>query len=210
VIDTTNLISPTVTYIAEAKMFVCDSCGAYASDERAIMHDATCNPMDTRKFIEVIEEANRLEDEGIGIELKELRLIFAGKAIFTIRSKKTGNRFTFRFKRAKETDRFPNPVFFVSVLSGPNNIDDYEYIGSISANGKSFRPRKNYPTDERHTTIKQLLFWLLNKMNDIAYTDIKAQAELFHAGYCMRCGRILTVPESIISGLGPECKKLKP
>jgi len=28
---------------------------------------------------------------------------------------------------------------------------------------------------------------------------------VFHEGACGRCGRTLTVPESIASGFGPEC-----
>src|SRR5882672_9405186 len=29
--------------------------------------------------------------------------------------------------------------------------------------------------------------------------------EIWHSGSCGRCGRTLTVPESVLSGFGPEC-----
>lgn len=32
--------------------------------------------------------------------------------------------------------------------------------------------------------------------------------EIWHEGKCGRCGRQLTVPESIESGFGPECVKM--
>jgi len=32
--------------------------------------------------------------------------------------------------------------------------------------------------------------------------------DIYHNGNCARCGRVLTTPESILIGLGPECVKL--
>jgi hypothetical protein len=34
---------------------------------------------------------------------------------------------------------------------------------------------------------------------------LPAGVEVWHEGHCMRCGRALTVPESISTGLGPVC-----
>jgi hypothetical protein len=35
--------------------------------------------------------------------------------------------------------------------------------------------------------------------------NLPEQVEVHHEGRCGRCGRALTVPESIESGFGPEC-----
>jgi len=35
--------------------------------------------------------------------------------------------------------------------------------------------------------------------------DVSTLVEVHHEGRCGRCGRALTVPESIKSGFGPEC-----
>jgi hypothetical protein len=32
------------------------------------------------------------------------------------------------------------------------------------------------------------------------------EMEVEHSGHCGRCGRLLTVPSSVQSGLGPECQ----
>lgn len=36
-------------------------------------------------------------------------------------------------------------------------------------------------------------------------TELPPNYGMFHAGRCGRCGRLLTTPESIESGLGPDC-----
>ena len=36
---------------------------------------------------------------------------------------------------------------------------------------------------------------------------IPEHLEIFHEGRCCACGRKLTTPESILSGIGPECAK---
>ena len=49
------------------------------------------------------------------------RFIFAGAAIFTLVSRRTGERRTFKVERAKKGgDTRP---WFVSVLYGPNNVE---------------------------------------------------------------------------------------
>ena len=52
--------------------------------------------------------------------------IFAGKAIFTITNTNTGNRFTYRVRKAKDND-----IYFVSVLTGSDNTSSYSFIGYI-------------------------------------------------------------------------------
>ncbi len=57
------------------------------------------------------------------IDTKEaLKFMFAGKSTVTFLNSQTGNRFTFKLKSAKESN-----IFFVSVLTGPDN---YSYIGT--------------------------------------------------------------------------------
>ena len=51
-----------------------------------------------------------------------LKFIFAGKSIVTFMNTKTGNRFTYKVKQAKDSN-----MFFVSVLNGPEN---FAYIGT--------------------------------------------------------------------------------
>jgi hypothetical protein len=55
-----------------------------------------------------------------------LRFIFGGNATFTIRSAKTGDRFTYKIRQPEI-----GKPFFVSVLAGQNNETDFDYIGFV-------------------------------------------------------------------------------
>lgn len=63
-------------------------------------------------------------------EFVPLAFVLAGRATFTASSTK-GGRFTFRVKRARERDDDFAARWFVSVLTGPDNGDDYTYLGTI-------------------------------------------------------------------------------
>lgn len=118
------------------------------------------------------------------------KFVLGGKAHFTIVSKKTEVRFTFKLTKAKEKE-----VFWAYLLRGPNNEMDYKYIGAF-ANG-SF-----YAKELGSTSVKALTWFLENLFAD----KLSNNLELWHVGKCARCGRKLTVPESIDSGFGPECR----
>lgn len=119
------------------------------------------------------------------------RFVFGGNSIFTIRSKKTGNRFTFRVKKSKNPYK---DVFWVSLLNGSDNVSDYKYIGAFSD--------KYYAKNNLKALSTSAIRWFLeglDKGRDLG------DLEIFHAGRCGRCARLLTVPESVESGFGPEC-----
>lgn len=127
------------------------------------------------------------------------RFVYAGNAIFTLRSAKTGNRFTYKVTAKKGGD-----ISFVGLLTGPNNDRDYSYLGLLShdtgdrlmgvGKGKSCAS-----PDAPSAKAFQYLLDYLWKRND------GKSLEIWHEGRCGRCGRKLTVPESVAAGLGPEC-----
>jgi hypothetical protein len=45
--------------------------------------------------------------------------------------------------------------------------------------------------------------YVLNKLKITNYLNF----EVWHEGKCGKCGRALTVPSSILTGIGPECSK---
>jgi hypothetical protein len=49
------------TYIPEAKVIVCDDCGAYARANGEVKHYATCKPGECAEWAKSYEEASRLE-----------------------------------------------------------------------------------------------------------------------------------------------------
>lgn len=120
--------------------------------------------------------------------------ILAGNATFTITSKRTGARFTFKVRQPKE-----DAPHFVSLLSGPNNDEDYNFLGTIFSSGEFHHGRKSRITPDAPSA--KAFAWLWRHRDNLPADKV----EVHHCGRCCRCGRTLTVPESIESGIGPEC-----
>jgi hypothetical protein len=134
-------------------------------------------------------------------------------------SAKTGTRFTYRVKRKDQGGEFR--PWFVSVLVGPQNEHDYQYLGCIF-------PLRNYPGRSRYfhghkskitsDALSNLAFaWTFQALEYVPHSAgvqreatlaTLTQIEVWHEGRCGRCGRKLTVPDSIARGLGPECAGL--
>ena len=122
-----------------------------------------------------------------------LKFMFAGKSIFTFLNTKTGNRFTYKIKQAKDSN-----LFFVSVLTNP---DVYTYIGTC-VEGNYKHGKKSVISTESQSV--KVFDFMLSKLKTDNLPDF---LELWHEGFCGKCGRRLTVPSSILNGLGPDCIK---
>lgn len=133
-----------------------------------------------------------------------LRFVLGGNATFTLKSARTGDRYTFRVRRAAD-----KPRFFVSTLIGSSNETDYAYLGYFDTmnggtvlscrNGEYLLPgKKGRPSDVRFKAVN----WLLR---NLARHTLPLTVEFWHEGRCARCGRKLTDPDSIARGFGPEC-----
>lgn len=140
------------------------------------------------------------------------QFITAGDAIFTIeipaehRPADAKPHYTYRVEHVKANDRYPES-YFVKVLTGPENTDDYTYLGKL-----------NVEYGEVTTTAKSRSYagtYLLRILNRVLDKIWRQEQESFerlgfkvhHEGRCGRCGALLTVPASIESGFGPECIK---
>ena len=122
-----------------------------------------------------------------------LKFIFSGKSTVTFLNTDSGNRFTFKVKQAKDSN-----LFFVSLLNGP---DKYSYIGTaIEGN---FRHGKKSIISKDAQSVK-VFDYVLNKLKLNTLPEI---IEVWHEGSCGKCGRPLTVPSSILAGIGPSCAK---
>lgn len=130
------------------------------------------------------------------------RFITGGKAIFTVKSRKTGARFTFHFTRPDDEPGKPRPIW-ARVLTGPDNTNDYTFAGTFWPAGEGFEYRRSSKvslTDAAPSLVA--LRWFMANLGD---EERMAQMEVFHEGRCCRCGRRLTVPSSIEAGIGPDC-----
>lgn len=135
------------------------------------------------------------------------RFMLGGAATLTIESAKTGTRFTYKVSlpRDKETgaiDRLAN-IRFVSVLTGQSNESDYTYLGYIRDSLYMHGTKKSRIS--RDAPSAKAFEWFYRMV--IMQQTLPDTLKVFHEGKCGRCGRKLTVPESIRSGIGPECIK---
>lgn len=141
------------------------------------------------------------------LPLSEARkFILAGNATFTVVSVKTGKRFTYTLaapklnKDGSPADKETTPVRFLRVRTGGDEDQrSYAFAGTVF-NGKEFRASPKARIPENAPSV-QAFRWLLKYVINGDSKD----AEIWHAGRCGRCGRQLTVPSSILTGLGPEC-----
>ena len=140
------------------------------------------------------------------------KFLTGGNATFTLVSRKTGTRYTFRVRKADKRQSGPDR-FFVSTLIGSDNERDYAYLGSFTTmHGTAYAVqshrgsvlcagKKGKPDDVRFKGLN----WLLNTLYANRFTALPEQVEVWHEGRCARCARKLTDPASIERGFGPEC-----
>lgn len=126
--------------------------------------------------------------------------ILAGRAVFTVVNPK-GERYTFKVSK-KENEDGRKPVYFVALLTGPNNEADYTYLGMLSpAVGTVILTKASkFKTDSTPVKVAQYFVALIWRGQ-----AIPDGYGVHHEGHCGRCGRALTVPSSILTGLGPDC-----
>ena len=140
-------------------------------------------------------------DSPIGASDACKRFVTAGRAIFTLQGK--DSRYTFRVNRAepKPGSQYTQPAYFVSLLTGPDNLDDYTYAGLLDVQTGQIRITRASKYTAESQPIKAFN-WAIGR---IWQGKPIAPAVFYHIGRCARCGRALTVPSSIETGLGPEC-----
>jgi hypothetical protein len=134
------------------------------------------------------------------------RYLEGGNSTITIESK-SGTRFTFRFRQPEDALCVGAKPIWVSVLNGPDNESNYSFIGTIfpSRSTTDIRPSGRSRVSLDAPSAKAIA-WLLRQTylgtNDEA---LFGRATIWHEGRCGKCGRKLTVPESVATGFGPEC-----
>jgi hypothetical protein len=128
--------------------------------------------------------------------------VLAGRAIFTV-ANPTGTHYTFRVSHKEASAQWPE-TWFVSLLTGSDNENDYTYLGLLRPDiTVKLTAKSKYKPD---TLPVKVLNWALGLIRTGG--ELPPGYSIHHEGRCCRCGRTLTVPSSIESGIGPECAKL--
>lgn len=135
--------------------------------------------------------------------------LLAGRAVVTLCSRKSGERCTLKVGRKHEHAGAPvgraagsGPVYFRAIY-GPQ---DDKYLGCLSVY-EDWRPARDLQGLAKQAEVARWLAGQLLASGGLA--RVLAQAEVWHEGLCGRCGRRLTVPASIESGFGPECRAVR-
>lgn len=126
--------------------------------------------------------------------------ILAGNCIFTLYSKKLDTRYTFKIQQDKNNEE----RYFAKVLFGPDNENDYRYIGLFYSDTLGLKTSSAAHIPYTAPQFVMLQYFLKIVQGEYPWPDT---CQFYPSGKCCRCGRTLTTPESIESGIGPECKK---
>ena len=124
---------------------------------------------------------------------KAIDFILGGKAFVTFQNPTTGNRFTYKVVKHKLDD-----VYFVNVLTGP---DTYQFLGSIKNYTFKHSKKSKISVDSKSVIVFDYV------IHHLGMGTLNASIEIFHDGRCGKCGRQLTDPISVETGLGPHCRK---
>ena len=137
--------------------------------------------------------------------------VIAGNATYTLAlpeqyaaEEQLKPHYTFKV-RFKEGNNGYGDTFFVSLLTGPDNYVNYTYLGILDPNKGIVKT-----TAKSCLSSDQLPVRLLNRALTLVWQNnvqpmLEKGFNLHHEGKCGRCGRKLTVPKSIETGIGPEC-----
>lgn len=97
--------------------------------------------------------------------------------------------------------------YSVLLLTGPDNTQDYSYLGMLDPNLGGVRLTGKSKLAEDSWPVKILRRVMARLWAGEGQAIETAGWKVHHEGRCARCGRTLTVPESVESGFGPECIK---
>lgn len=143
-----------------------------------------------------------LPSSGIGSHKLDVEAVATfvegGHAVFTVLNTKTGGRFTYKVSAPKGENTAVR--YFVSVLNGSDNTSDYIYLGCVYKDG-AFRRGVKSTIGPDAPSMKGFA-WIWERREKM---ESYSHVEVLHMGTCGKCGRALTVPESVKSGLGPVC-----
>ena len=133
-----------------------------------------------------------------GTVMISTQFLLAGNSTFTV-SNDGGEHYTFKVKKSKEKYLNGQYTFFISLLTGP---DEYTYLGIIKNNSVALTKKSKYKFDSVPYRVAK---WAVEK---VMYEKLLPIGyDIQHAGKCGKCGRKLTTPESINTGLGPVCAR---
>ena len=132
-----------------------------------------------------------------------IRAVREGRAkgtTMTIVNDATENRVAVRFRRPKGF----NKTILVDVMTGSDNETSFKFVGSVPLMGDlTYTQSQWVKAPQAKADIARVA---LNRAFAAVKKGDLLTYRVLHEAVCARCGRKLTVPESIDSFMGPECR----
>ena len=147
--------------------------------------------------------------------------VVAGRAVFTItipesfREEQLAKRpdkpqprvrYTYKITHKEKTKKFKES-WLVCLLIGSDNTNDYKCFGKLDVATGDVTLTRSTDLSDKSWAVVVVQKALAAIWQDRAHEITEHGWDVMHAGRCCKCGRQLTVPESISSGWGPECQK---
>jgi hypothetical protein len=132
--------------------------------------------------------------------ITDKRFFTGGHAIFTVES--NNQHRTYKVKVSKPNPRYPKPAYFVGLLSGPDNVNSYQYLGMLDENTGAVRLTGKSRMSEDSDAVRGVRWVMTKFFNNLPIPDA---VNVRHCGRCGCCGRTLTEPVSLDRGIGPVC-----
>jgi len=131
--------------------------------------------------------------------------VTAGNAIFTVANGK-GDHCTYRVSKVKKDEAKP-PVWFVNLLTGPDNESDYTYLGMLDPLTGEVRLTRASKMSDGSQAVR-VLRWAMKIV--FGGQALPEGYSISGEGRCGRCGRTLTHPDGVADagyrfGFGPVC-----
>jgi len=142
-----------------------------------------------------------------------LAFLLAGRCYVTLERVVDGSRYTYRIEQKTEEIDDPqsgqkvtkrHAFWFVALQMGAIDETRPRYLGVIDP--ATFRTTRGTAKNPSATADSINLFG--DTLRDLrAGRSNETHVRIFHCGRCARCGRALSTPASILTGIGPECCK---
>lgn len=135
--------------------------------------------------------------------------IKAGKSTFTVANDKE-EHYTFQVTKSdpKMGDKwwgYHGSTWFVALLTGPNNEQDYTYMGVLKTADTLLVIGLTKASKFNHDSKPVMVFDFAMRVI-CGVQPLPAGYSIQHDGTCAKCHRKLTDPTSLEIGLGPVCR----
>jgi len=134
------------------------------------------------------------------------RFVLGGKAVFTVSNNK-GQHYTYLVQHKPADDKYPE-AYFVRLLTGPDNMGDYTYLGKLDQRTgfMQLSPKSKMNADSLPVKVVR---WALARVI-WPEAQVPEGYGIHGEGRCGRCGHPLTHPDGVSPeghrfGFGPTC-----